>query len=519
MDQYERLLSRELSEGDPSSTNEASPENEIEQTNSKTRRSQMVQLVQIGLAKTEKAAAVTHDIQDKMYVLSSVKELIDTAVKSVPEAAIAWTGTCFALRILANPISETNANRDGIAYVMSKMEWYWNLSSLLLEENQVDKTAALRGELEKHIIDLYKKLISYQMKSVCSYYQQRLVAAVRDMVKLDDWETTLQSLKNAESTIQRDCNQYNTEEIKSRLGKLVTAAESLAADILLGIHQALQAFQDLQDMRQQKKENDKCLADLYKTDPRDDKERIKQTKGGLLKDSSNWILEHEDFQRWYREDEARVLWIKGDPGKGKTMLLIAIVDELERRLKQLNPPHQQPTIMLSYFFCQGTNSNLNSAAAVLRGLIYLLGFENPSLVSHLRKLYDTTGSKLFEGKNVFISLSKVLENMLQEVSLNEANLSKIYIVIDALDECEQGLAQLLRFITKLSSTTTRVKWIVSSCNRFDIQQQLELDNSGIKLSLELTQNAQQVSYAVNAYIDFKISHVPSLKDYGEQSQF
>ena len=40
----------------------------------------------------------------------------------------------------------------------------------------------------------------------------------------------------------------------------------------------------------------RCLADLRLTDPRDDKTRIEQTKGGLLKDSYKWVLDHDDFQ-------------------------------------------------------------------------------------------------------------------------------------------------------------------------------------------------------------------------------
>ena len=37
-------------------------------------------------------------------------------------------------------------------------------------------------------------------------------------------------------------------------------------------------------------------------------------------------------------------------------------------------------------------------------------------------------------------------------------------------------------------------------------------NSGAKLGLEITENAEQVSRAVNAYIDYKISELPSLQD-------
>jgi DNA replication protein DnaC len=71
-----------------------------------------------------------------------------------------------------------------------------------------------------------------------------------------------------------------------------------------------------------------CLADLRTTDPRHDKKRIQDTKGGLLEDSYRWILDNADFQRWRDDEQSRLLWIKGDPGKGKTMLLCGIIDEL-----------------------------------------------------------------------------------------------------------------------------------------------------------------------------------------------
>ena len=41
----------------------------------------------------------------------------------------------------------------------------------------------------------------------------------------------------------------------------------------------------------------KCLQDLRLTDPRDDKKRIEDTKGGLLAGSYHWILENPDFQQ------------------------------------------------------------------------------------------------------------------------------------------------------------------------------------------------------------------------------
>ncbi|UKZ79399.1 hypothetical protein TrVFT333_007152 [Trichoderma virens FT-333] len=59
------------------------------------------------------------------------------------------------------------------------------------------------------------------------------------------------------------------------------------------------------------KESRKCLKDLRQTDPRDDKSRIQNTKGDLLKDAYRWILDHDGFKQWRDDPQYKLLWIKG----------------------------------------------------------------------------------------------------------------------------------------------------------------------------------------------------------------
>jgi hypothetical protein len=51
----------------------------------------------------------------------------------------------------------------------------------------------------------------------------------------------------------------------------------------------------------------RCLADLRLADPREEKARIEQTKGGLFRDSYKWILDNGQFRRWQEEKDSRVL--------------------------------------------------------------------------------------------------------------------------------------------------------------------------------------------------------------------
>jgi NACHT domain/Heterokaryon incompatibility protein (HET) len=233
---------------------------------------------------------------------------------------------------------------------------------------------------------------------------------------------------------------------------------------------------------------EKCLRDLRITDPRDDKKRIEDTKGGLLENSYLWILENSDFQQWYSEKQNRLLWIKGDPGKGKTMLLCGIVNELKKSITKSD--------LLSYFFCQATDSRINNAVAVLRGLIYLLVDRQPSLISYVRKKYDHAGKEVFEDANAWVALSEIFINILQDPSLNST-----YLIVDALDECVVDLAKLLALIVQ-TSVSPHVKWIISSRNWPSIEKNLDTATQKVMLCLEL--NEKSVSSAVAIYIQFKV---------------
>ncbi|KAF2464766.1 uncharacterized protein BDR25DRAFT_396619 [Lindgomyces ingoldianus] len=225
-----------------------------------------------------------------------------------------------------------------------------------------------------------------------------------------------------------------------------------------------------------------CLQALRLTSPCSDKKRIEDTKGGLLLDSYCWILENPDFQIWSKSQQNQLLWIKGDPGKGKTMLLCGIINELSKSVAK--------TALLSYFFCQATDSRINHATAVLRGLIYLLVYQQPSLVVHVWKKYAHAGNKLFEDANAWFALSKIFTDIVQDLSLKS-----IYLIINALDECLTDLPKLLDFI-----------WIMSSRNWPNIEECLERAGDKVRLSLELNADSVSATLVKDKNYDDKTKH-------------
>jgi hypothetical protein len=219
--------------------------------------------------------------------------------------------------------------------------------------------------------------------------------------------------------------------------------------------------------------NDQCLRDLFVTDPREDKVRIEKEKDTLLNDCYAWILRDPSFQRWRMNDESKLLWIKGDPGKGKTMMMIGIVNELlENGRAELSSEGSSNTQeiavsepdLVSFFFCQSTRQELSNAVAVVRGLIYLLTAQKEGLMRHVRRKYEAAGRKMFEGPNAIYALRGLLSDI-----AGDPDLPRTVFLVDALDECNTGLSELLDVINSIQQGS-KVKWLVTSRNLPNIER-------------------------------------------------
>lgn len=252
-------------------------------------------------------------------------------------------------------------------------------------------------------------------------------------------------------------------------------------------------------------EEEKCLCDLRITDPRDDMRRIVSTKDNLLEDSCSWIFEDSAFLDWWNGQGSGLLWIHGDPGKGKTMMTIALISSISERLTS------GASGVLSYFFCQNNVPELNRSTSVLRGLIYLLLSQNKNLIYHLRKSYSEAGKPLFEGLNALSALWRILFDILEDKSL-----PTVYLIIDALDECRDDTFELLKLIIgNNAQARSRVKWLVTSRNESKVKELLE--NQGHPhTSLEL--NSSHVSKAVDKFIDTKVTELARQKKYSSELQ-
>ena len=486
--------------------------NQIPQHDTVARREKLKKITELGLKHMEdkkvRKTLLGHEIvlQDVAAnvggAVAWAEDYIKGAIKDLPYASIVMAGISLVLPLLKNPTAVESANKEGFTYVTSQMRYYAAMESLLLPE---DMKAELKADLTERLVEFYKLIINFQVKSVIRFYQTRTKNFFRGTINYDGWDKKLQDIKECDAALFSKFGTAisgNNLQVLRELACQAEASRKALDDLLMNARELVNVSQKM-DRRMSDAENRACLRDLKATDPRDDKDRIEQDRGGLLKDSYAWVLNNDEFKQWRDNEESQLLWIKGDPGKGKTMLLCGIIDELTKSTKH--------SANVSFFFCQATNADLNNAVNILRGLLYMLAKQQQSLLCHIRERYDDSGKQCFIGMNAWTALSKMFISV-----LGDPHLRTTYLIIDALDECTTDLTLLLRLVSQKSSASSRIKWIVSSRNWPSIEEHLNAATQKVRLCLEL--NEKSIAVAVNRYIRLKVEQLAVQKKYDNDTQ-
>src|SRR5271156_511681 len=174
-----------------------------------------------------------------------------------------------------------------------------------------------------------------------------------------------------------------------------------------------------------------------------------------------WVLHDELVSSWISKEKSSLIWIRGSPGQGKTVLSKFILD----RLEELAKSHK--SVKVIYFFFSDRDEHFRTISSILRSL--------------LKQLLTTSALFRFISDMVEIESSMDLDNLWEilEKIFRAPVLSKIYCIIDALDECDEGSREwLLRRIVKLAQASAEkqgmvLKLLVTSRPVTDITRKLD----------------------------------------------
>jgi hypothetical protein len=183
------------------------------------------------------------------------------------------------------------------------------------------------------------------------------------------------------------------------------------------------------------------------------------------------------------------------------MMSIGLIEQLQVA--------QDESSVVTYFFCQNADYELNTIEAIIKGLILRLIDQQAYLKECLRRRWDTVNERFEEDMTSWRTLWKIFLEMLECYKGQT-----VYVVVDALDECQDGgVAELLKLIVRTElGRRSKTKWLLTSRPLDSAEQELLGESDQELMSLEL--NSGHVAEAVKTYAASRAAELDRRQKYG-----
>ncbi|KAH0563355.1 hypothetical protein GP486_002074 [Trichoglossum hirsutum] len=166
-----------------------------------------------------------------------------------------------------------------------------------------------------------------------------------------------------------------------------------------------------------------------------------------------WLLDSETYKNWKSSDESDLLWVRGKPGSGKSVLAAVTITDLRLEV--------EPETALGYAFCRRGDESFQDPTKIFGALAKQVSEHksaiDPVLEMECRASHSSTSPSQRAIRLVMASAVKQFR--------------QIFLVVDALDECKDNdqLAQDLRDLVE-NKGLPPVKVIVFSRHEYNLEE-------------------------------------------------
>lgn len=182
--------------------------------------------------------------------------------------------------------------------------------------------------------------------------------------------------------------------------------------------------------------------------------------------TGQWLLDSAEYQGW-RSTSKQTLFCPGIPGAGKTILTSIVINDLFAKFQN------EPTTGIAYIYCNFQRQDEQKAIDLLASVLRQLSQKGPSLQEHVRALYDQHKDK--RTRPSFEEISRTLQSV-------AALYLRVFVVIDALDECQASDGRLITFLAEIFNLQAKFganlfatsRFIPEICEKFKDSRVLEI---------------------------------------------
>ncbi|KAH8726167.1 hypothetical protein GQ44DRAFT_187871 [Phaeosphaeriaceae sp. PMI808] len=173
-----------------------------------------------------------------------------------------------------------------------------------------------------------------------------------------------------------------------------------------------------------------------------------------------WLIEEPKYQEWFNSSISSLLWCHGKPGIGKSVLASNVLEHITAQ-KEL-----QKDTVICFAYYNYRHTQLGDVSGIIAALIKQLCRRRDSIPRSLLQIKDDALSPSLVGtQERFVSLIE--------------DLSEVFIVFDALDECpKRERKDILSFVTGVVTALVpcRVKVFATSRREMDIAKAFQDKN-------------------------------------------
>ena len=203
--------------------------------------------------------------------------------------------------------------------------------------------------------------------------------------------------------------------------------------------------------------------------------------------TGQWLLNSDEFRAWV-DQYNQTLFCPGIPGAGKTISTAIVIDELNTKFQN------DATVGIAYIYCDFRRNHEQKPIDLLMSLLKQLTQGLPSVPQSIQQLYEDHQYK--RTRPSFDEISQVLQSIVHDYS-------KVFIVVDALDECKVSDGGRDQFMIELFSlqTTNMINLFVTSRFIPDIIKEFEARSTQKEIRAS--------SDDLEKYLDGNIPKLPS----------
>ena len=166
--------------------------------------------------------------------------------------------------------------------------------------------------------------------------------------------------------------------------------------------------------------------------------------------TGQWLLDSAKYRKWLDFDQ-QVLFCPGIPGAGKTILTSIVVDNLFTRFQN------NPTVAIAYLYCDFRRNYEQTIGDFLMCLLRQLAQNQSSMPVSVQNLYDR------HSKNHTRPSFEDVSGALYSVA---AMYSKVFIIVDALDECQVFEGSRSRLLSEIFTFQQKCNVTILATSRF-----------------------------------------------------